>query len=175
MHFKYCPDCGSLLSSRELGDEGAVAWCDNCNKPLFDVFPVAIISLVYNERGEVLLLQQNYISSEFHNLVSGYIQPGETAESCAVREIFEETGQVVTKLELELTHWFAKKEMMMIGFFARVDSRELKLSGEVDAAAWYSPEQILGLVSNRPGSTARLLCERYIERLQTADYSADPQ
>lgn len=172
MHFKYCPDCGTKLSSRELGDEGAVPWCDSCNKPLFDMFPVAIISLVYNERGEVLLLQQNYISTDFHNLVSGYIQPGETAEECAAREILEETGQVVTGLELELTHWFAKKEMMMIGFFARVDSRELKLSSEVDSAQWYPPEKILALVSNRPGSTSRILCQRYIMRLQTASSSS---
>lgn len=165
MHFKFCPDCGARLSSRVLGDEGEVPWCDACDKPLFDVFPVAIIALVYNEKGEVLLLRQNYISTDFHNLISGYVVPGEDAESCAVREIFEETGQKVEHLELVLTNWFAKKEMMMIGFFARVDSRELKLSEEVDSAGWHRPEEILPLVSNRPGSTSRILCERYLERL----------
>jgi NAD+ diphosphatase len=166
MHFKYCPDCGSKLSGRILGDEGEVPWCDKCNKPLFDVFPVATIALVYNERGEVLLLRQNYISTEFCNLVSGYIVPGEDAETCAVREIFEETGQRVEKLELKVTSWFKRKEMLMIGFFAKVTASELKLSTEVDSAAWHRPEEILSLVSNRPGSTAHLLCERYIESLQ---------
>jgi len=165
MRFKYCPDCGTFLSARELGDEGMVPWCDTCSKPWFDIFPVAIIALVHNEKGEVLLLRQSYISTEFCNLVSGYVVPGEDAETCAVREIFEETGQKVEQLEPVLTNWFAKKEMMMIGFFARVNSRELKLSGEVDSAEWHRPEEILQLVSNRPGSTSRILCERYLARL----------
>lgn len=167
MRFKYCPDCGTSLSSRVLGDEGAVPWCGTCSKPWFDMFPVAVIALVYNEKGEVLLLRQNYISTEFHNLVSGYVIPGEDAETCAVREIFEETGQRVEQLELVLTNWFAKKDMMMIGFFARVNSRELKLSSEVDSAAWHRPEEILSLVSSRPGSTSRLLCGRYVKDLES--------
>lgn len=162
MRFRFCPDCGAELSGRVLGDEGMVPWCDHCGKPLFDMFPVAVIALVHNERGEVLLLRQNYISTEFCNLVSGYITPGETAEQCAVREIFEETGQHVDKLELVLTSWFARKEMLMIGFFASVKAEELKLSTEVDSAAWHAPGEILSLVSSRPGSTSRLLCERYL-------------
>lgn len=162
MHFKFCADCGRELSGRELGDEGLVPWCDSCDKPWFDVFPSAIIALVYNERGEVLLLRQSYISTQFCNLVSGYITPGESAEECAVREIFEETGLVVNRLELKLTSWFDRKEMMMIGFFARVDNGELKLSGEVDSASWHHKDEILSLVSTRPGSASRLLCERFI-------------
>lgn len=168
MRFKYCPDCGALLTSRVLGDEGAVPWCDSCGKPWFDMFPVAVISLVYNEKGEVLLLRQNYISTDFHNLVSGYVTPGEDAETCAVREIMEETGQQVESLELVLTNWFARKEMMMVGFFARVESCPLRLSGEVDAAGWHRPDEILSLVSSRPGSTSRILCERFLARLRDA-------
>ena len=139
MHFKYCPDCGALLSSRVLGDEGAVPWCDGCSRPWFDMFPVAVIALVYNRRGEVLLLRQNYISTEFHNLVSGYVTPGEDAETCARREIMEETGQEVEQLELVL-------------------------SSEVDAAAWHHPSEIASLLSPRPWSTSRILASRFLDR-----------
>lgn len=169
MNFKFCPDCGARLGARVLGDEGAVPWCDNCSKPWFPVFPVAIIALVYNERNEVLLLRQNYISSEFHNLVSGYVTPGEDAESCARREIMEETGQKVEELRLVATSWFEKKEMMMIGFFARVSQRPLKLSSEVDSAAWHNPREILRLVSTRKGSTSRLLCEMFLKEFFSSD------
>lgn len=165
MKFTYCPDCGAKLGERVLGDEGAVAWCDHCAKPWFPIFPTAIIALVYNENNEVLLLRQNYISTEFCNLVSGYITPGEDAESCAAREIMEETGQEVEELKLMMTNWFARKEMMMIGFFARVKKQPLRLSVEVDSAEWHRPEEILQLVSNRPGSTSRLLCERFIRMI----------
>lgn len=161
MEFKYCPDCGTLLSARELGDEGMVPWCDKCDKPWFPVFPSAIIALVYNEKGEVLLLRQEYISHQYANLVSGYIKPGESAEETAIREIEEETGQIVEELRPAFTNWFAKKDMMMIGFFARVTSRPVKLSSEVDSAEWCDPLEALGKVHPYPTSTSRLLVEAY--------------
>lgn len=166
MRFQHCPDCGSLLSHRDLGDEKDVPWCDCCSKPWFDMFPSAVIVLVYNDRGEVLLLRQDYISTHFCNLVSGYIVPGENAETCAVREVFEETGLSVDRLELQLTSWFAKKEMMMIGFFAHVSQTDLALSSEVNSAAWHPAGEILGLLSTLPGSTSRLLASRFLSNLK---------
>lgn len=162
MKFKFCPDCGSLLSRRDLADDPDIPWCDSCGRPWFPVFPSAIIALVYNDRGEVLLLRQNYISTEFCNLVSGYITPGEDAETCARREILEETGLRVDRLSLVMTNWFTKKEMMMIGFLAHVSDSRLKLSPEVDDAFWIDKAKILSLLSTRPGSTSRLLAERFL-------------
>lgn len=166
MKFKYCPDCGSILSSRDLGDEIAVPWCDNCNKPWFDVFPSAIIALVHDDKNNVLLLRQKYISEIYCNLVSGYIKPGESAEETAVREIFEETGQVVENLKLVCTNWFAKKDMMMIGFFAEVKPQHIKLSTEVDDAFWIPAEEALKLVHPFPTSTSRILVEKFCQKLR---------
>lgn len=162
MKFTYCPDCGSLLCHRDLGDEVGVPWCSRCDKPWFPVFPVAVIALVYNDAGQVLLLRQNYISSEFCNLVSGYIIPGEDAETCVVREIYEETGLSADCLELVCTDWFERKEMMMVGFFAHVSERRLRLSSEVDSAFWCDAAEILGYLSTRPGSTSRKLAEAFL-------------
>ncbi|MDE6513322.1 MAG: NUDIX domain-containing protein [Muribaculaceae bacterium] len=163
MRFTYCPDCGARLSDRELGDEGLVPWCDRCNKPWFDMFPTAVISLVYDDRGQVLLLRQNYISTEWSNLISGYIQPGENAETTARREILEETGLEVDNLQLRLTRWFPKKQMLMIGFFAHaLPGQQLRLSSEVDSAAWTPAESALDLLSPSPTSAARALLISYL-------------
>ena len=89
MKFSFCPDCGAALEPRDLGDEIGVPWCVRCDRPWFPVFPVAAIVLVIGPDGRVLLLRQNYISTEFRNLVSGYVAPGETAEQCARREVRE--------------------------------------------------------------------------------------
>lgn len=162
MNFKYCPDCGKFLTRRDLGDEIGVPWCVRCDKPWFPVFPVAVIALVYNDDGEVLLLRQNYISTQFHNLVSGYIVPGEDAEACAVREIKEETGLEVDRLQLVLTSWFEKKEMLMIGFFAHAKGKMLMLSSEVDDAHWVEAGRILEYLSTRPGSASRRLADAFL-------------
>lgn len=165
MKFRFCPDCGAKLGSRILGDEGAVPWCEYCDKPWFPIFPAAIIALVHNSRNEVLLLRQEYIHHTYCNLVSGYITPGETAEECARREIKEETGQHVVSLQYAGTWWFARKEMMMIGFLARVeDDIPLNLSTEVDYAEWVSPFQAIEKV-HPAGSTSHALCAFFLNHL----------
>ncbi|MGM9827686.1 MAG: NAD(+) diphosphatase [Muribaculaceae bacterium] len=170
MRFKYCPDCGSLLTTRALGDEGEVPWCENCDKPWFDMFPCCVISLVYSAKGHVLLLHQNYISPVYMNLVSGYITPGETAETAAVREINEETGLEVSALRHAGTWWFGKKQMLMIGFFAEADdSARLRLSSEVDAAKWVDAAKAPELV-HPAGSVSHSLVDLFLEsRKNTAN------
>lgn len=163
MRFKHCPDCGATLSHRDLGDEKAVPWCDACSKPWFDIFPTAIISLVHDRQDNVLLLRQGYISEKYCNLVSGYIQPGETAEETARREILEETGQTVTRLSLVCTNWFSRKVMLMIGFFAEVDPVPLKLSAEVESAFWVPAAEAPALVHPFATSTSRILAQLFLE------------
>lgn len=166
MHFKFCPDCGTKLASRQLGDEGDVPWCDICNKPWFDVFPACIIALAYTKSARVLVLRQNYISTTYANLVSGYITPGESAEQTAVREIKEETGLDVIKLAPAGTWWFNKKGLLMIGFFALVDnSQPLNLSPEVDSAEWVDPSHALKLVHPN-GSVSHAICSAFLNNSQ---------
>ena len=146
MTFKFCPDCGALLSRRDLGDDKDVPWCDSCSRPWFPIFPSAIIALVYNDRGEVLLLRQSYISTEFCNLVSGYILPGEDAESCARREIKEETG--LENAFLQQFHTFTdvdrdpRGRVITIAYFALVKISEVKGGDDASNAAWFSINQI---------------------------------
>lgn len=165
MKFRYCPDCGAELELRQLGDEQDVPWCVHCDKPWFPVFPAAIIALVHDDEGNVLLLRQNYISETLRNLVSGYIVPGERAEETMVREIKEETGLDVLDYEPKGTWWFPRKEMMMIGFFARVRRTDLHLSVEVDGASWHPAAEALTMVHQRPESTSRILTKLYLETL----------
>ena len=156
MRFTYCPDCGERLGERELGDEGMVPWCDKCGKPWFDMFSTCVIALVANERDEVLLLHQSYISTKYCNLVSGYMTPGENAESTVRREIKEETGLDIETPELVGTWWFERKGLLMIGFIARaLPGQELRLSGEVDAAEWQPAVGALTMVHPAGGGCVR--------------------
>lgn len=169
MKFRYCPDCGAQLELRTLGDDPDIPWCANCEKPWFPMFSTCVISLVYNNKGEVLLLHQNYISSRYLNLVSGYMSPGENAEEAAIREIKEETGLDVEKIDLCGTWWFDKKGLLMIGFFARVCEASLSLSGEVDGAGWYPYIDAPALVHPK-GSVSHALCELFIKKSSDPSY-----
>lgn len=162
MHFTYCPDCGSKLTDREIGDEGMVPFCEDCNKPLFDMFSTCIIALVVNEYGEAALLRQGYISNQYYNLVSGYMKPGENAELTAEREIAEEIGVKIDSLKFAGTYWFGKKDMLMIGFIAKAGKTELVLSKEVDRAKWVPAEMAITMVHPK-GSVSYALLEKYLK------------
>lgn len=164
MHFTYCPDCGHRLIEKEIGDEGLVPYCEHCRKPWFDMFSTCIIALVVNEFDEALLLKQDYISTEYCNLISGYMKPGERAEETAVREIEEETGVKVGHIQLAGTKWFAKKGLLMIAFTARARKSNLQLSPEVDAAAWVPVGDAIKRVHPK-GSLSYMMIENYINHI----------
>ena len=163
MRFKYCPYCGQKLMEKEIGDEGLVPFCESCNVPLFDMFSSCIIALVINEYEEAALLRQGYISPQYYNLVSGYMKPGETAELTAEREIEEEIGIKIESLEFAGTYWFGKKDMLMIGFWAKAKKADLVLSKEVDGAVWVPMEEAIHMV-HPEGSVSHALIEKYLER-----------
>nr|MBQ8245121.1 NUDIX domain-containing protein [Oscillospiraceae bacterium] len=162
MRFTYCPDCGSRLVPRPIGDEGLVPYCESCKKPLFELFSTCIIVMVVNEYEEVALLKQGYLSSVYWVLVSGYMKPGESAEECTRREVQEEIGLELEQLQIVGTDWFARREQLMIGFIARAKKREFTLSGEVEEARWVPVEEAPGLM--HPGkSISAELVRRYLK------------
>lgn len=163
MRFSYCPHCGSRLGSRSLGDEGLVPWCDSCDIPLFDMFSSCIIALVVNEYEEAAILRQNYLSSQYGTLVSGYMKPGESAEDCASREVMEELGIGLEELRIVKTWWHGRKDQLMIGFVGRAKKADFKLSSEVNEARWVPVAEALGQVHPK-GSISYALIELYLYR-----------
>ncbi|MBR5230368.1 MAG: NUDIX domain-containing protein [Firmicutes bacterium] len=162
MRYKFCPQCGTELTEKEIGDEGLVPFCPQCSRPWFDSFATCIIALVVNDEGECVLMREANISKQYHNLVSGFMKPGENAEETATREVEEETGLKVEAIEHAGTYWYGKKDMLMIGFFAKAKKAELVPSCEIDSAEWVPFEKALTMVAPK-GAISYALIEKYIE------------
>ena len=163
MRYIHCPQCGLKLIEKEIGDEGLIPYCTACERPWFDVFSTCVIVLVVNEYGEAALLRQAYISHQYHNLVSGFMKPGENAEYTAAREVEEELGLKVEKLEPAGTFWYEKKDMLMVAFFAHAKKQDFSLSCEVDTARWVTMDEALDLVAPK-GAISRAVIEKYIQQ-----------
>lgn len=162
MRFTYCPHCGTKLIPRPIGDEGLIPYCETCQTPLFDMFSTCIIVMVVNECEEVALLKQNYLSSQYRVLVSGYMKPGESAEECTRREVLEELGIELEELQIVGTDWFARRDQLMIGFLGRAKKAPFRLSGEVDQAQWIPVAEAPALM--HPGkSISTELVRRYLK------------
>ena len=162
MRFTYCPHCGTRLISKEIGDEGMIPFCENCNIPLWDMFTTSIIAAVVNEYNEIALLRQNYVSATKYVCVAGIMKIGESAEDTVIREVQEEIGQKVEKLKFIRSYPYEKKEMLMLGYKATVKKQDFQLSGEVESAEWVKYENALSLL--REGSIAWQLVKSVIEQ-----------
>ena len=159
MHFTFCPHCGARLGSVPFGDDGRVPWCKACHKPFFDIFPVVAITMVVNEEEEVALLKPKYMSEQYYNFVSGYVQPGEAAELCAAREVQEEIGVQARDVHFVCSHWESEKQMLLLGFVARATKGSFTLSEEINAAKWVPVAQALDLVYPEGNITHTLLVQ----------------
>ncbi len=164
MHYIYCPQCGIKLTDAPAGDDGYVPFCKRCNKYWFDSFPSCSIVLVANQYNEIALLRQRYMSDKFASFVSGYIAPGENAEQTALREVKEELGIDIDKLEYAGTYWFDTKGILMHGFIGFAEKCEFKLSGEVDSAKWVpASEAPKTMFPDRPGNTMHSIYRKYLK------------
>ena len=163
MRFTFCPHCGEQLTKKEIGDEGLIPYCESCKVPLWDMFTTCVICAVVNEDRQIALIRQGYVSATNYVCVAGIMKLGESAEECAVREIQEEIGQKADSLEFIRSYPYEKKEMLMLGFLARVKKADFRLSGEVDSVAWFDLEDAPSKL--RPGSIAWQLVTEVANRI----------
>ena len=97
--------------------------------------------------------------------VSGYMTPGESAETAALREVKEELGIEPEQLDFAGTYWFGKRELLMIGFIAQSKKCAFKLSGEVDSALWAAAEDVPKLIfPDSPGNAAFGIYKKFVSR-----------
>lgn len=169
MHYIYCPLCASKLVDKEAGDDGLVPFCESCSKYWFDSFSSCVIILVTNEYNEIAFLKQNYLSDKYWTFVAGYIKPGESAEETALREVEEEIGIKLDRLEYEGTHWFDLRNQLMHSFIGYAKKDNLVLSKEVDDALWVNVSDAENyLFPDSPGNAQYILYKKYLSKLNNA-------
>lgn len=141
MELRYCQQCGGVLSQKEIGDEGLVPFCNNCNVPYFKTPKPCVLIAVINEKREIALLKQNRVSQTHWVLVAGYITEGESVEETVVRETLEETGLKVKSSKYITSYPYSKKELLLLGYIALVNKDKFGDSKEVDEIKWFPMEE----------------------------------
>lgn len=154
MRYTFCPDCGQRLTTRPIGDEGLVPWCEGCQRPWFDAFSTCIIAAAMNAKGEVLL-QRETRRPDREVLVAGYIKPGESAEDAAHREIAEETGLTALSLRYMGSWPHMDGNQLMLGYCAQTEGNVLSDSNEVLSARWCTLDEAVAAL--KQGSIAQQL------------------
>ena len=121
MSVKYCHECGSKLTEKELENEGIIPFCPKCNQYRFPMYNVAVSMIVINKETNKILLVKQY-GKPFYILVAGYVNRTEQLEHAVSREIKEETGMNVSSIKFNRTSFYEPSNVLMCNFTAFVEN-----------------------------------------------------
>ena len=148
----FCGVCGSAT----LASERSV-FCELCTKTTWPRISPCVI-VVLTDRGRVLLAQHVRHKTPLWTCVAGFIEVGETVESCVAREVKEETNLEITGLKYIGSQPWPFPSNLMLGFTARVkDPNELLIDTEELADARWFPQNSLPKDLAPKGTMARRL------------------
>ena len=98
-----------------------------------------------------------------YSLLAGFVEPGESLEQCADREVLEEVGVVVDELRYVGSQSWPFPSQLMIGFTARYASGEVVVDREeLESADWFELDNLPALPP--PLSIARQILEQHYAR-----------
>ena len=122
----------------------------------------AVICLVHDGHDRAVLARQTLWPQRLFSILAGFVEAGESFESCVVREIAEEIGLTVTDVEYLGSQPWPFPRSLMIGFHALGDpEQEFSFNdGEIAEAAWFTRDEIRGALEQgdwSSSSTSRLL------------------
>lgn len=163
----FCPRCGSTTTVVQAG------WarrCDREGKLLFPRTDPAVIVLVTDDDDRVLLGSNALWEQNRFSLLAGFVEPGESLEAAVIREVGEEAGLRVDRVEYGASQPWPLPASLMLGFTARVADGSTPSTAtpdgvEILALRWFSRDELAAAAQEvaLPGGTsiARWLLERW--------------
>ena len=105
-------------------------------------FSVTAGAIITDNQGRVLLLKHRFRPGTGWGIPGGYIETGEQPEEALRRELREEAGLEIEKIELFLVRAFKKPRQVEIVYLCRAVGNPVQLNYEIEKAEWFSPNDL---------------------------------
>jgi NAD+ diphosphatase len=138
---RFCARDGSPTHPANAG------WHRHCEANGHEEYPrtdPAVICLVHDGEGNVLLARQPVWPAGRFSVLAGFVEAGESLEACVLREIHEEVGVTVRDVAYLGSQAWPFPRSLMVGFQALAD-RDAPLvpaDGEIAEARWVSRAEL---------------------------------
>lgn len=155
-NLNYCSRCGGAMKQSTIISKK----CVECGNEVWPVVQPAIIVLIHKE-DEILLVKAKNFKGDYFGLVAGYLETGENAEECVIREVKEETGLIVQNIRYFGTQVWPYPMGLMIGFHADYKAGNIHLQNtELKMGGWFKKDNLPAI----PGevSMARQLIDSWL-------------
>ena len=120
--------------------------------------PNAVVMILTDESGERILVNREYrmaMAQWIYNFPAGLIDPGESAEESARRELWEETGLRIVRIDDVLDNsysaiGFSNERNVCVFGVAEGEFRKSTSDAEEITPGWYTKEEIKQLLRTEP-------------------------
>ncbi len=138
---RFCGLCGSPTRPERAGH---VIRCTNpdCAQQIFPRIEPAVIVLVTDGERALLGRQPTWPPGRY-STIAGFVEPGESLEDAVVREVLEETGVRVKRVDYHSSQPWPFPSSLMLGFHAVAEANaSIQVGGELDDVRWFSREEL---------------------------------
>ena len=164
---RYSPATGEPLDPTE---GGWVLRGRDTERPVFPRIDTAVIVLVFDGPDRVLLgANVNWRPRRF-SLLAGFVEPGESFEQAAAREVLEEGGARIVDARYYGSQPWPFPASLMVGFTARLhpeqDPRSVEPDGdEIAEVRWFTRDELRAEPALLPGraSIARAMIDDWLD------------
>lgn len=142
---QFCPACGEITIMRQGG------WSRFCIKEDRELFPrtdAAVIVSIIDDQERILLGSQGSWQENRWSVLAGFVEAAESLESAVKREMFEESGLIVSDPEYLGSQAWPYPYSLMLAFTAKVSPEnkpeDIQADGvEIAKLRWFSREELL--------------------------------
>lgn len=138
----FCSSCGKPLNNRLSGLSKS---CTGCQHVYYASCAAVAITMVTNVNNDAcLLVRQARHPPGMFSCVAGFLEPGDSIETCVQREVAEEVGLSVENVKYSKSqHWPFQGGSLMIGCHAQTQQTQLDVDQtEIEDARWFDRQEV---------------------------------
>ena len=105
-------------------------------------FTVTAGAIIFNDKGEVLLLKHRFRAGSGWGLPGGFMEKGEQPIDALRRELREEIGMEVDDVKVFAARSFKKPKQVEVLFRGRANAQVRSQTVEVERAEWFAIDSL---------------------------------